>query len=113
MKDLNRTKKYDLSQLNDEQLTSLLYELAQKYNTPILNYSRMFLSEIIKHGNILGFYERTGEWGGCSRLGSEYVNALELFEEVKDTHDIYQRADQLMQDGKQHGLKIVVTFEKL
>lgn len=30
-----------------------------------------------------------------------------------DKSDVYERADKLMQDGKQHGLKIVVTFEKL
>lgn len=135
MKNLCTTKKYDLSQLNDEQLTSFLYELAQKYNTPVRNYSRAFLNEIIEVGNLLCFYEYNGEWGSCSKSYNEYVNALELFEEEPncceitvntmgrvepkypnyscDKSDIYESAHNLIEKGKQHGLKIVVTFEIL
>lgn len=141
MKDLDRTKKYDLSQLNDEQLQAVLDWLKENdtgwEEVDLINFSYRVKDTYL-------IYPLDGWYWSVSK--DDLTNAIELFDErlsnVKvdlktpsdltnkqrealismfdeqpnyscDKSDIYQRADQLMQDGKQHGLKIVVTFEKL
>lgn len=132
MKPLDKNKKYNLSQLNNEQLQAVLDWLKE-------NDKGWGLVRICAIKDSFLSYSNDGwKWSSFER---NVTNALELFEEetplkgsvtVKtevprnidfkkelpnitftQNENIYQRADQLMQDGKQHGLKIVVTFEKL
>lgn len=187
MRDLCTTKKYDLSQLNDEQLQAVLTWLKEddigwRCLNIIQHKYLSFLNTIFDNVVI------SSGWYNSSNLTGDLTNALELFEEepngceitfnsmgrvepkypnynqdeknrdiweelnthhlqwdenrkgffwterpdyterlrkyrqqktidvledFKSQENIYERADKLMQDGKKHGLKIVVTFEKL
>ena len=94
MKPLDITKKYDLSQLNDEQLQDV--------------YKATFTPMCIIKCDYLYFDE--DKWFFTTNNKGNTTNALELFKENKS---VYDDILSLIEKGKQHGLKIVVTFEKL
>lgn len=177
MKPLDKNKKYDLSQLNDEQLQTVLDWLKENDTWKEKHIKHFFENNF----SVLVYDIDVKEWF-MSKEKIYSVNAIELFEfdlkeyqvieyesiesdalgvkkeiilainkkdawikykELKglddshkklflfrdiitqriiddgfylrniETEMIYERADKLMQEGKQHGLKIVVTFEKL
>ena len=104
MKSLDITKKYDLSKLNDEQLQIVLDWLKENdtgWGITDLDYFKYGLHKY----HLL--FNNDFVWG----KGLENTtNALELFEE---NESVYDDMLSLIEKGKQHGLKIVVTFEKL
>lgn len=100
MRDLDRTKKYDLSQLNDEQLQAVFDWL--KDNDKFWDH---YPVAEFKTGKTI-FFDGY-EWMFSSE---DPVNAIELF---NDESDVYKIARDLVEKGKQQGLKVVVTFEKL
>lgn len=104
MRDLDRTKKYDLSQLDDEQLQAVLDWLKENdTGWDNSHIGRLKSSFCVLH------YEY-GEWKLQTLKGNE-TNALELFD--NDDNSVYDDMLSLIEKGKQNGLKIVVTFEKL
>lgn len=104
--ELDKTKKYDLRQLNDEQLQAVLDWLKENdtgwNNRSIKVFKPSYLS------SPLSFYGPDFKISGP--LDETCTNALELF---NDESDVYKIAHNLIEKGKQQGLKIVVTFEKL
>lgn len=103
MKDLDNTKKYDLSQLNDEQLQAVLDWLKENDT----GWDTCHIDKLKGSFHIL--YNSYREWKLQTSKGNE-TNALELF---NNDNSVYDDMLSLIEKGKQHGLKIVVTFEKL
>lgn len=107
MRDLDRTKKYDLSQLNIDQLTYLTNEVTKD---KCANIFRNDIYSILGNEDVIMIY-RKGWILPSKGNETDLTNALELFN--NDDNSIYDDILSLIEKGKQHGLKIVVTFEKL
>lgn len=100
--ELDRTKKYDLSQLNDEQLQAVLDWLKENDT----GWEDKEIENIKTSFYVLGY--SCDEW--IFERIDYATNALELF---NDETSVYDDILSLIEKGKQQGLKIVVTFEKL
>ena len=104
MKLLDKNKKYDLSQLNDEQLQAVLDWLKENDK----GWDTCHIDHLKGDFHILS--NDYGEWKLQTSKGNE-TNAFELFN--ADDNSVYDDILSLIEKGKQQGLKIVVTFEKL
>lgn len=106
--ELDKTKKYDLSQLNDEQLQAVL-DWLKKNDT---GWGDVDITRFRRNSGGYNLrYDEDFAWHWIDEM--EYdkaTNALELF---SDDASVYDDMLSLIEKGKQHGLKIVVTFEKL
>lgn len=104
MKPLDKTKKYDLNKLSDEQSDELLNWLKENDK----GWDDVTLS-CFKRGldNVVLVFNKGWTWD----YGFENSTcATELFESVEDLH---RKMLELMELGKQQGIKVVVTFDKL
>lgn len=106
MKPLDKNKKYDLSQLDIDQLTILTNEVVKG---KCANIFRNDIYSILGNEYVMMIY-RNGWILPFKGNETDLTNAIELFEEETS---IYDDMLSLIEKGKQHGLKIVVTFEKL
>lgn len=107
MKNLDKTKKYDLRQLNDEQLQAVLDWLKDNDKDWENKSIGVFKPSYLSHS--LAFFDPDFKIFGD--IDETCTNALELFNDEETS--IYDDILSLIEKGKQQGLKIVVTFEKL
>lgn len=106
MRNLDRTKKYDLSQLDIDQLTILTNEVTKD---KCANIFRNDIYSILGNEYVMMIY-RKGWILPFKGNETDLTNAIELFD---DDTSVYDDMLSLIEKGKQQGLKIVVTFEKL
>ena len=105
MKKLDRNKKYYLGNLSDEQLCVVLQWLKENDNgwedVSLFGFKNSLETSFL-------IYPLDGWYWSTSK--EDAVCATELFEPENDIHSDIKN---LIEKGKQQGLKIVVTFESL
>ena len=78
MKELDRTKAYDLRDLNDEQLETISYKLALHL-------------DVLKVNKKIKYNKHIGHWDYVITIDEKPINALTLFEPQLKVGDIFEK----------------------
>lgn len=105
MKDLDKNKKYDLSQLNDEQLKYVLDWLKENFEWDKNMFFSVFKEDLDIY--FLRYYKHNWSW---SRDSENITNALVLFGEDSLKNSLLQEIEQLKEKALIQGLTLKIEI---